>query len=222
VRIVILVEGATEKALFPALRRFLEPRLEGRMPRLTPDVYDRRLPKEDALRRAVTSLLGSRADHVIALTDVYTGSGDFLDAADAKKKMERWVGPEPRFHPHAAQHDFEAWLLPYWDEILRRAGSNRRPFGPHPEKINHGKPPADRLQEVYRTGSHGRSYKKTIDALAILKDADLTIAIDACPELKALVDTIIKLAGGAPLTPSSATSPPPGRSRSGRRTPRPA
>ncbi len=192
------------------------------MPRLTPDVYDRRLPKEDALRRAVTSLLGSRADHVIALTDVYTGSGDFLDAADAKKKMERWVGPEPRFHPHAAQHDFEAWLLPYWDEILRRAGSNRRPFGPHPEKINHGKPPADRLQEVYRTGSHGRSYKKTIDALAILKDADLTIAIDACPELKALVDTIIKLAGGAPLTPSSATSPPPGRSRSGRRTPRPA
>lgn len=33
-RIVVLVEGDTERAFFPALRRFLEPRLSGRMPKL--------------------------------------------------------------------------------------------------------------------------------------------------------------------------------------------
>lgn len=31
-------------------------------------------------------------------------------AADAKQKMREWVGTEPRFFPHAACHDFEAWL----------------------------------------------------------------------------------------------------------------
>jgi hypothetical protein len=31
------------------------------------------------------------------LTDVYTGTSDFKDAADAKAKMRKWVGEEKRF-----------------------------------------------------------------------------------------------------------------------------
>jgi hypothetical protein len=60
---------------------------------------------------------------VIALTDVYTGTDDFLDAADAKQKMRAWVGKNDRFHPHVAQHDFEAWLLPFWTDIQSLAGT---------------------------------------------------------------------------------------------------
>ena len=59
---------------------------------------------------------------MIALTDVYTGNRDFQDAEDAKEKMREWVGENPRFFPHAAQFEFEAWLLPFWTTIQRLAG----------------------------------------------------------------------------------------------------
>src|ERR1700678_666177 len=115
-KIAILMEGETERVFVPCLREFLNPRLPGKMPRLIANKYDGRIPKQDKLRRVVEALLrGSDpdADHVIALTDVYTGSSDFQNAADAKRKMRSWVGPNDRFHTHVAQHDFEAWLLPY-------------------------------------------------------------------------------------------------------------
>ncbi len=126
-KIAIMVEGRTEKAFMPKLREFLATRIPGRMPKLDPVPYDGRIPKEGKLQRCVASLLsaGDRpADAVIALTDVYTGTHDFVDAQDAKDKMRQWVGEESRFHPHAAQHDFEAWLLPYWSKIKKITGSN--------------------------------------------------------------------------------------------------
>src|ERR1039458_7299519 len=86
-KIVLLIEGKTEEVLLPALRQFLEKRLHGRMPRLDPDPYNGRLEKGDVLRRDVHRHLKTGADAVIALTDVYTGSRDFIDAADAKRRM---------------------------------------------------------------------------------------------------------------------------------------
>src|SRR6266478_5414784 len=127
-KIAILMEGETERGFLPYVREFLRPRLEGKMPKLAPDIYDGRIPKEARLKRKVEELLrvgDPYADHVIALTDVYTGANDFTDASDAKQKMRYWVGENSRFHPHAAQHDFEAWLLPYWSEIQKLAKSNR-------------------------------------------------------------------------------------------------
>lgn len=193
-----MVEGATEKTFIPKLRAFFEQRLAGAMPRLDSRPYDGRIPKTDELRRKVTRLLDSH-DHVIALTDVYTGSGDFTDATDAKTKMRNWVGKEPRFHPHTAQHDFEAWLLPYWLRIQELAGSNRTAPSPNPESVNHGRPPARHLAEIFRTGSRGRSYVKTRDAAAILRDADLSVAIAACTELRALVNTILTICGATAI-----------------------
>ena len=111
--------------------------------------------------------------------------------------MKNWVGPtNDRFHPHASQYDFEAWLLPYWETIKRLAGSNRRPFGAHPEQINHMNPPARRLGELFRSGTARRAYLKTRDADRILHGQDLLVAADACPELKALLNTILRLCGG--------------------------
>ena len=88
------------------------------MPNIDPNSHDGRIPKDDRLKRIVERKLNASkhpADAVIALTDVYTGNGDFSDAANAKAQMKKWVGKEPRFYPHAAQYDFEAWLLPYWE-----------------------------------------------------------------------------------------------------------
>ena len=203
VKIAIIVEGKTEKVFLPHLRTFLSSRLAGRMPRLDPLVYDGRIPKEDKLKRLVQNEFQGRnaADHVVALTDVYTGTNppDFLDAADAKTKMRQWVGNEPRFHPHAAQHDFEAWLLPYWSTIQRIAGHNKAaPLG-QPEQVNHNNPPACRIKEIFEIGKCRDSYVKPRDAGKILDQNDLSVAINVCDELKAFVNTILRISGGSEI-----------------------
>jgi hypothetical protein len=200
-RIALIIEGKTETVFLPHLRAFLQTRLAGRMPKLDAVPYDGRIPTGEKLRRVVENLLGDRKDPagaVIALTDVYTGSRppDFVDAADAKAKMRQWVGENDRFHPHAAQHDFEAWLLVYWEKIKRLAKSNRASPGPQPERVNHIDPPAHRLQVVFRTGGRGQAYVKTRDADRILRGEDLLLPANACPELKAFLNTILKLCGG--------------------------
>jgi hypothetical protein len=199
-RIAILVEGATEAVFKPPLLRYLQQQLEGNMPKLDFAPQDGRLAKGDKLRRQVELLLKTN-DAVVALTDVYTGTQppDFASAEDAKAKMCSWVGPEPRFYPHAAQYEFEAWLLPYWPTIQRLAQNSRSVPAASPETVNHQRPPSRHLAEVYRTGGKKRAYSKTRDATAILRDQDLSIACNACPELKAFVSTILSLCGASPL-----------------------
>jgi hypothetical protein len=198
-RIVLMVEGETEKVFVPHLRGFLEAHLAGNMPRLVTHCYDGRIPKEGKLKGVVRRLLNDPkrpADAVIALTDVYTGTNDFVNAADAKAKMRTWVGNEPKFFPHAAQYDFEAWLLPYWSVIKEVSGTHRPAIPGPPEQVNHDQPPAHRLKEIYRFGDKGRDYVKTREAKRILRDQDLMVAVQACSELKAMVNTILGQCGG--------------------------
>jgi len=202
-KVTIIFEGQTEKAFLPHLRTFLEKHLVGRMPNIDPFLPEGkggRVPMGDKLKRVVENLLRGKnaADHVIALTDVYTGTTppDFYNAADAKAKMRKWVGSEPRFHPHAAQHDFEAWLLPFWPTIQKMAGHNKAAPSGLPETVNHNKPPADRIKEIFEIGQCRESYIKTRDAGKILRENDLLVAINACDELKAFVNTILRISGG--------------------------
>lgn len=199
-KITIIIEGKTEKAFMPYLREYLNPHLTGNMPKLDTLPYDGRIPKEDKLKRVVTNLLsGPRAaDHVIALTDVYTGSQppEFQDATDAKNRMREWVGAEERFHPHAAQYDFEAWLLPYWPTIQRLAGHNRAAPSGNPETVNHMNPPSYRIKEIFEVGRCRDSYVKPRDAGRILRENDLSVSIGYCSELKAIVNTVLSVCGG--------------------------
>jgi len=199
-KIVLIVEGSTEKAFIGALRTFLSARLAEGMPRIHPHVEHGLIPTGNKLKRVVKRYLDESADAVVALTDVYTGSREFADAADAKDKMRGWVGLEPRFHPHAAQYDFEAWLLPYWDEIKSLSGSNRKPPAQNPELVDHGSPPAHRIAQAFRTGSRGRAYVKPRDARRILQGKDLLVAAAQCAELKAFLNTLLRVCGGAPIS----------------------
>jgi hypothetical protein len=197
VKIAILVEGATEMGFKPKLQEFLQSRLGQQMPKLKFISSDGRIDKGKDLRRVVENLLTGKdaCDAVIALTDVYTGTKDFKDAADAKAKMKEWVGDNPKFYPHAASHDFEAWLLPFWSKIQQISGGNRAvPSGP-PELVNHNKPPSKRIEEIFEQGKR-RSYKKRRDAKSILDGEDLMDAAVKCPELEAFLNTILSLCGG--------------------------
>jgi hypothetical protein len=194
VTIVLLIEGKTERAFLPTLRQFLERRLAGRMPRLDPTPYDGRLPNGDKLKRDVGRLLRT-ADAVVALTDVYTGGHDFVDARDAKQKMRGWVGPNEHFFAHAAQYEFEAWLLPFWADIQRLAGHNMGSPGA-PESVDHMRPPSVRIREIFKVGSRGKDYVKARDAQKILRGKDLEYAVKECPELKEFLHTILQLCGG--------------------------
>lgn len=196
-RIAILVEGKTESAFKQKLIEFLKSKLEGSMPKLDFVQCDGALPTKGKLNRTVMRLLGDKrnpANAVIALTDVYPG---FENAQDAKAKIAKDVENQDQFFVHVALHDFEAWLLPYWEEIQKLTGSSRSSPGAKPEKINHHNSPAYRLAEVYRLGNKSKKYKKTIDAGKILRGEDLMVAINACPELKAFVNRILSLCGVA-------------------------
>lgn len=199
-KITIIAEGKTEKAFEPHLRKYIEEHLPPGVakPRIEVHPYNGRIPTGEKLRRVVDNLLNDRkkpSDYVIALTDVYTGSRppEFVDAEDAKCKMLRWVNNEKRFFPHASQHDFEAWLLPYWSTIQKIAGSNmNRPSG-NPEDVDHDKPPAYHLKAVFERGSCKSSYNKQRDGNRILSENYLDAAIAECPELKSLAERIISL-----------------------------
>jgi integrase len=200
-KIVLIVEGKTEKAFISHLRVYLKKHLAGAMPNLDTHPYDGRIPTGDKLKRVVENHLKGKnpANRVIALTDVYTGTSppDFRNAADAKAQMRAWVGDIPQFHPHAAQYDFEAWLLPYWPTIQRLAGHNKAAPAEYPEKVNHDNPPAHRIKEIFELGRCRDSYVKPRDAGRILRENDLSIAVNQCQELKALVNTIIGACTGS-------------------------
>ena len=113
--------------------------------------------------------------------------------------MRNWVGKEPRFHPHAAQHDFEAWLLPYWEQIQQIAGHNRKAPAGQPESVNHNRPPSQHIREIFRVGTCRDDYSKVRDGNRILRGKDLRVSAARCGELKAFMNTIITLSGGAPI-----------------------
>ena len=70
-KITLIVEGKTEKAFLPYLRKFLESRLPNKMPRLDVNPYDGRIPTGDKLKRDVQRLLSGQfpSDYVLASTE---------------------------------------------------------------------------------------------------------------------------------------------------------
>jgi hypothetical protein len=65
--------------------------------------------------------------------------------------------------------------------------------------VNHQKPPARRIKEIFEIGKCRDSYVKARDAGRILRENDLIIAIRLCSELKAMINTILSLCGGSAI-----------------------
>jgi hypothetical protein len=61
------------------------------------------------------------------------------------------------------------------------------------------RPPAYRVQEIFRIGTRRGAYSKPRDAAKILQGKDLAVAAGQCPEPKAFPNTILTLSGAEPL-----------------------
>ena len=196
--IVLLVEGKTEMALKGCLKGFLDrtAEAEGR-PKVALRTKDIMTLSRDRLRKRIQlELSDSAVTAVVGLVDVYP---TFESAAAAKRFLREAAASDPRFHAHAAQYDVEAWLLPYWDVICGRLGVRRAAPGHDPEEVDRERPPSRRLAELYRLANPPRKYVKPVEMVAILCHQDLTVAAERCPEFKALLNTLLALAGLSPL-----------------------
>lgn len=192
--IVLLVEGATETALKGALKRFLDARAKA-LGRPKVALRTKTLLTQGGLQRRIKQeLRDPKVTAVVGLIDVYP---NFKSAAQAKAFLRKKANNDPRFYAHVAQYDVEAWLLPFWDDICKRLKVKRARPGTKPEQVNHHKPPSKRLAELYRIKR--RKYKKPIEMAAILKNKDLTIIANQCPEFKAFLNTLLTLSNLPPL-----------------------
>ena len=201
--IVLLVEGKTEKAIKPVLKQFLDARCvsEGKPKvRLSTKPLDSRLLKERIIRDHVRmNLKRSSVIGVVALIDVVCSGRDkqFKNATDAVQFLLGAAPNETRFRAHAAQYDFEAWLMPYWDGIAAKLHQKKQSPGRDPEAINHGRPPSRHLKDLYRKA--GLDYDKPRDALAILTGKDLLESAAKCTQFKAFLNSLLSLSGCAEI-----------------------
>jgi hypothetical protein len=196
VRIVLFVEGETERACAPVLKRLLDDiaaaesrakvHLDVRALKGT-RILDGERVAEDAKGYLVRpDVLG-----VAVLVDVRPEFGSAEEAMGAYTSRFR----DTRFRAHCALHDFEAWLLPYWERVFREAkrpAPKRCPW-PSPEVVNLAKPPSRVLSEDVFTGKP--AYRKTVHAPRILEGQDLRVAAEACPQLRAFLNTLLEFAG---------------------------
>jgi hypothetical protein len=189
--IVLMVEGDTETALKQHLKTFLDRRAEtvGK-PRVrleTRDIVN--IASHRFRHRVALELRNPSVTAVVGLIDVFPR---FQNAVEAKDYLADAAGDHPSFYAHAAQYDVEAWLLPYWEDICQRLGVRQSPPGCDPELVDRLRPPSYRLKELYgRARPKPRKYVKTTEMYAILKDKDLTVAADQCPEFKAFLNTLL-------------------------------
>ncbi len=132
--IVLLVEGTTEKAVKEKFKEFLDAKCknEGRpRVRLETRLLDSRLlNKEIVCDITMKNLKRDEVNGVVALMDVKCAGRpqQFQNAKETITYLQSCVPDEPRYRAHAAQFDFEAWWLPYWESIRKKVGVRKKTY----------------------------------------------------------------------------------------------
>ncbi len=197
-KIVVFCEGKSEQALRTGLRELVQER-DRAAARI--GIFTRTLDGPTVRKKLgrLVELCLSQEDvaGVVVLTDVYP---DFKNAEEAKAQLRQLVGSQGttnRFRAHAAQFDLEAWIIPWWDELVRELRVTASRPGAKPEEINGGKPPSMHIRELFKRAK--RSYEKPLDAAKWLTADRLTRAAAYCPELKSFLNSLLELAGAGRL-----------------------
>lgn len=205
-KFVLFVEGHTERLAVPQfLKRWLDPRL-ARPVGIKPvrfegwKEYVKDIPKKVALN--LSGKTGADVVACIGLLDLYGPTfypERMADAATrlawAKDDLEKRVG-NPRFRQYFAVHELEAWLLAA-PAVLPRELRSLLPKSP-PETVNFREPPARLLDRLYLSRLD-RRYRKTTDGTNLFRALDPAVAYAKCPNLKLLLDDMLRMATEAGL-----------------------
>ena len=201
-KLLLFVEGDTERALRKFFRRWLDDRLSERVG-IKIVQFEGWRDYDDEIARKVSLQLSDESETdvigAIGLLDLYGPTfypRDKVGVADrytwAKSYLEKKVD-HPRFRQHFAVHETEAWLLANPENLpdpVRKALPGRCS---RPEEVNFDEPPAKLLDRLYRAKLR-KHYKKVIDGAKLFEALEPSRAAQKCPYLRALLDDMLSLA----------------------------
>jgi hypothetical protein len=207
-KFVLFVEGDTEqKVLASFLKRWLDPRLSKKVG-IKPVLFDGWADMDKRLvKKARHYLAGPDSGDiiaVIALLDLYgpkfypshrTTAIERLEWA--KARFEKEVG-DKRFRMFFAVHETEAWLLSNPDIFPREIASGFPGKVKGPEEVDFDEPPSKLLERLYRQKTN-RTYKKVTGGRELFDLLDPDLAYAKCPQLKRMLDEMLRMAKEAGL-----------------------
>lgn len=100
---------------------------------------------------------------------------------------------DARFRQHVAVHELEAWVLSDPEAFPVDVGDELRTIAARPEAVNFDNKPAQRIDAAFRKRLN-RRYRKTTDGGDLLARANVSLAYEKCPSLRALLDDMRDLA----------------------------
>ncbi len=195
-KLVLLVEGETEKYLPPFLKRWLDTKTAQPAAIRVVNLHGAANYMKDFARRARTEFAEAEAGGVLGLVDFYGSGLDYPEGnlgekyAWARTKLESMVG-DRRFRQHFAVHETEAWLLSQPEVFPREVA--RELLTKPPETINLQNPPSKILKEVYQRKLKTK-YAKPTEGAKLFRKIDPELAASRCPHLKLLLDDLLDLA----------------------------
>jgi Domain of unknown function (DUF4276) len=196
VRIVLFVEGETERYLPEFLARWTEPKLANRIAIKAVNFGGVGNYMKYFAERSRLALEQSEVIAVVGLIDFYGSGLPYPDGtihkqyAWAKHELEKQVN-RPRFRQHFAVHETEAWLLSD-PRIFPREVVPHLPTATTPETVNTQQPPSRRLRDLYRLRLN-RTYNKPLEGSTLFRKLNPDIAYGSCPHLKLLLDELLTL-----------------------------
>ena len=210
-RFVLFVEGPTEHRVVPEfLKRWLDTQLPYPVG-IKPVCFrgcDRMVA--EMCKKAQMYLDGPERSEIIAvigLLDLYGPSfypSHLISSSErlqwAVNELEKRVDRPSRFKMFFAVHEVEAWLLSKPDlfpsEI--KDALSKATKGKSPEDIDFGEPPKKLLKRLYIRKAQ-RSYREVVDGVSLFRRLEPHAAYGACPELKKMLDEMLRMAQRAAL-----------------------
>ena len=198
-KIVLLIEGWTEKELPSFLKRWLDPQLPQPIGIQSVRSEGANHFLENVAIKTSLHLSNSDTVAVFGLLDLYGLILNYPRHAErdqkiafARKHIVSRVAPadRPRFRQHFAVHETEAWFLsdPRLFPTITLPASCA-----YPEDVDFGEPPAKLLDRLFSQGK-GRSYKKTTMARNLIPKLDPTLVYQKCPNFKRMMDEMLDFA----------------------------
>jgi hypothetical protein len=197
-KIVVLCEGYTERAVVSDLfSRWLNPRVSERIGIKPVRFNGWKQLVDDAPRKAGFHLRDPKVLGVIALLDLY-GPTFYPEHLKSSEERRIWGTKhlkdhleDPRYRPHFAVHEVEAWILAQPDILDPKVRRKLPGKAVNPEVVNSNQPPAKLLDDIY-SEVFGKGYKKVVEGNKLFSKLDPEIVYEKCPAFKALADDLLR------------------------------